>query len=144
MQNQKQIKVIIDTNLWISFLIGKELLGLKTLLIEQTIQVVLSKQILQEIILVTKRPKLQKYFPKNKVTELVDLLKVIGLLIEIKSEVSICRDPKDDYLLALAKDSQADFLITGDRDLLILEQFRETQIVTYQNFLKITNFKSKT
>ena len=65
-------------------------------------------------------------------------------MIEIKSEVSICRDPKDDYLLALAKDSQADFLITGDRDLLILEQFRETQIVTYQNFLKITNFKSKT
>ena len=65
MPNQKQIKVIIDTNLWISFLIGKELLGLKTLLIEQTIQVVLSKQILQEIILVTKRPKLQKYFPKK-------------------------------------------------------------------------------
>ncbi len=44
---------------------------------------------------------------------------------------------KDKYLLALAKDSQADFLITGDQDLLILQQFGITKIVTYQQFLVI-------
>jgi predicted nucleic acid-binding protein len=47
------------------------------------------------------------------------------------------RDAKDNYLLALAKDSQADFLITGDQDLLILQQFGITKIVTYQQFLVI-------
>ncbi len=134
MPNQKPIKVIIDTNLWISFLIGKQLLSLKHLLVEQTVQPILSEQLLQEIILVTQRPKLQRYFPQSKVKELIDLLKIIGLSIELKSKVSICRDSKDNYLLALAKDSQADFLITGDNDLLILKQFESTKIVIYQVF----------
>jgi uncharacterized protein len=64
-------------------------------------------------------------------------LKEIGEVIESQSIVSACRDPKDNYLLALAKDSNADFLITGDQDLLILENFDLTKIVTYQDFLKI-------
>lgn len=136
MTNQKPIKVIIDTNLWISFLIGKQLASLKPLLVEQTVQPILSEQLLQEIILVTQRPKLQKYFPQSKVKELIALLKILGLSIDIESKVSICRDPKDNYLLALAQDSQADFLITGDKDLLILKQFKSTQIVTYQDFLQ--------
>jgi len=62
-------------------------------------------------------------------------LKIIGLYIEITSEVSICRDPKDNYLLALAKDSQANFLITGDGDLLTLTSFEGTEILNYQDFL---------
>lgn len=46
MPDQKPIKVIIDTNLWISFLIGKQLKSLKSLLVEQTIQPILSEQLL--------------------------------------------------------------------------------------------------
>lgn len=81
MPDQKPIKVIINTNLWISFLIGKELKNLKSLLVDRTIQPILSDQLLQEIALVTQRPKLQKYFPQSKVNELVDFLKIIGLSI---------------------------------------------------------------
>ena len=142
MDNQKPIKVIIDTNLWISFLIGKQLASLQPLLVEKTVQPILSEQLLQEIILVTQKPKLQKYFPQSKVEELIDLLKNISLSIDIKSKVLICRDPKDNYLLALAQDSQADFLITGDKDLLILEKFKLTQIITYQYFLETIQQKS--
>lgn len=136
MPDQKPIKVIIDTNLWISFLIGKQLKSLKSLLVEQTIQPILSEQLLQEIALVTQRPKLQKYFPQSKVNELINLLKIIGLSIDIRSEVSLYRDEKDNYLLALAKDSQANFLVTGDKDLLMLQQFELTKIVTYQEFFQ--------
>jgi uncharacterized protein len=136
MTDKKPIKVIIDTNLWISFLIGKQLVSLKPLLVEQTIQPILSEQLLQEIVLVTQRPKLEKYFPQSKVNELIDLLKIIGLSININSKVTLCRDAKDNYLLALAKDSQANFLITGDKDLLVLKQFESTKIVTYQEFLQ--------
>ncbi|MBD1936902.1 putative toxin-antitoxin system toxin component, PIN family [Microcoleus sp. FACHB-68] len=135
MPERQPIKVIIDTNLWISFLIGKQLVNLQELMVNKTIQVVFCEQILEEINLVTQRPKLQKYFPRTKVQELIELLKVIGLCIEISSEVSICRDAKDNYLLALAKDSQANFLMTGDQDLLILVTFENTEIVTYQDFL---------
>jgi len=143
MPENQPLKVIIDTNLWISFLIGKELANLKQLIVNKTLQVVLCNQLLEEINLVTQRPKLQKYFPVTKVQELLELLNIIGLSIEITSEVSICRDAKDNYLLALAKDSQADFLITGDRDLLSLVNFEGTEILTYKDFLqKIGNSKS--
>ena len=135
MPENKAIKIIIDTNLWISFLIGKELKQLQNLLLEETIQVVIYEEILEELILVTQRPKLQKYFPPTKVNELIQILRAIGLFINIISEVSLCRDAKDNYLLALAKDSDANFLVTGDRDLLKIAEFENTKIVTYQELL---------
>nr|NCQ93672.1 putative toxin-antitoxin system toxin component, PIN family [Microcystis aeruginosa LG13-13] len=103
MNNKPPIKVIINTNLWISFPIGKQLASLKYLLIEKTLVPIFSPQLLNEINLVTKRPKLQKHFPKRKVQELLELLSIIGLCIETKSKINICRDAKDNYLLALAK-----------------------------------------
>ncbi|MEH2030170.1 MAG: hypothetical protein V7K67_10930 [Nostoc sp.] len=42
---------------------------------------------------------------------------------------------KDNYLLALSKDSDANFLLTGDQDLLEIAKFENTEIVTYQEFL---------
>ncbi|MBE9211194.1 putative toxin-antitoxin system toxin component, PIN family [Plectonema cf. radiosum LEGE 06105] len=135
MPDNKPIKAIIDTNLWISFLIGKQLASLKSLLVEGTIQPVFSQQLLDEITIVTQKPKLQKYFSPEKVIDLIIFLESIGLVVEIKSSVLLCRDVKDNYLLALAKDSQADYLITGDEDLLILDSFEGTVILNYQSFL---------
>ncbi|RUS94341.1 putative toxin-antitoxin system toxin component, PIN family [Trichormus variabilis] len=129
MTEKKEIKTIIDTNLWISFLIGKGLAELKNILVEETIQLVISSEILEEINLVTKRPKLQKYFPSHKVDELIKLLRTIGLFIDITSAVSLCRDAKDNYLLALAKDSDANFLVTGDQARFI----GDWKICTYRN-----------
>lgn len=139
MLSNQPIKVIIDTNLWISFLIGKGLANLKNLIVSGTIQVILCDQLQEEITRVTQRPKLRKYFSPQKVNELLNLLAVIGLFVEIQSEVFICRDEKDNFLLALAQDSQANFLITGDADLLTLKEFEGTKIVTYQEFLQEIN-----
>ncbi|MBP0030899.1 putative toxin-antitoxin system toxin component, PIN family [Roseofilum sp. Guam] len=139
MLNNPPVKVIIDTNLWISFLIGKELGNLKELIVSQSIQVVLCEQIKEEINRVTQKPKLQKYFSVEKVQELLEFLDIIGLSIEIVSEVSVCRDAKDNFLLALAQDSQANFLITGDADLLTLGAFAGTKIITYQDFVQQMN-----
>ncbi|WP_256213868.1 putative toxin-antitoxin system toxin component, PIN family [Parapedobacter indicus] len=50
--------------------------------------------------------------------------------MEIKSDVAASRDAKDNYLLALSKDGAADYLITGDPDLLILKQYGKTTILT--------------
>lgn len=135
MRGNQPIKVIIDTNLWISFLIGQGLANLKSLIVSETIQLIVCDQLQEEIRQVTQRPKLRKYFSPQKVSEMLELLAIMGLPVEIKSEVSVCRDEKDNFLLALAQDSQAEFLITGDTDLLILEEFKRTKIVTYQAFL---------
>lgn len=138
MPNKKPFRVIIDTNLWISFLIGKQISSLKILLVDGIIEPVFSQQLFDEITLVTQKPKLRKYFSQEEVNDLMDFLKQIGVLIEIQSSVLLCRDPKDNYLLALAQDSEVDYLITGDRDLLTLDNFAGVIILTYQDFISTT------
>ncbi len=132
-------RVIFDTNIWISFLIGKQFVSMKELLLTATIQPIFSDQLFDELLITTQKPKLQKYFQKDRVDNLIIFLGEIGETIESKLIVYACRDPKDNYLLALARDSNANFLITGDQDLLVLKRFERTQILTYQDFLKIIN-----
>jgi predicted nucleic acid-binding protein len=57
-------------------------------------------------------------------------------LVEVKSQVKICRDPKDNFLLALSKDGKANFLLTGDKDLLKLHKYGMTQILTITKFFE--------
>jgi len=45
------------------------------------------------------------------------------------------RDANDMYLLSLAETVQADFILTGDKDLLTLQSYRQTKIVTYSMFI---------
>ena len=54
--------------------------------------------------------------------------------INIISNVKVCRDPKDNFLLALANDGKADYLLTGDKDLLELKKFGKTKIITITGF----------
>lgn len=58
--------------------------------------------------------------------------------IEVKSIVTVCRDSKDNFLLALAKDGQPDYLLTGDKDLLELKKFGKTRIKTIVTFIDET------
>jgi putative PIN family toxin of toxin-antitoxin system len=135
-------KIIIDTNLWISFLIGKSFTNLKSLIVEKQIEIIISEQLLAEIRTVTQRPKLTKYFPQQKVEDFLEFLISIAIKIEITSNVTLCRDPKDNFLLALAKDSKADYLLTGDSDLLILNRFENTEILKYIDFIQQENLQN--
>lgn len=51
------------------------------------------------------------------------------------------RDVKDNYLLALAQTVPLDYLVTGDSDLLVLEQWQQTRIVTFAVFNEIIQVK---
>jgi len=55
----------------------------------------------------------------------------------IKSAINLCRDPKDNFLLALAIDGNASHLITGDIDLLVLNKIESTEIVSITNYLSL-------
>lgn len=76
---------------------------------------------LNEFVTVCRRPKLRKYFRVETLTMLLDLIEENAEFIEVESDVDLCRDPKDNFLLSLGKDGKADYLITGDKDLLVLE-----------------------
>ena len=134
MPSQKPSKVIIDTNIWISFLIGKELQDLKDWIANEKVKIISTDQLINEIRLVTSRDKLKKYFNQDKVSDLISLLDILADKVKIKKIDKICRDPKDDFLLALAKESRANYLITGDKDLLDIRVYGRTKIVTVRQF----------
>lgn len=132
--SNKKVRVIFDTNVWISFLIGKRLSKIKQYISDGSILVITTEQLLTEIKTVTSRKKLKKYFPKRSVNELIELLEIIAEKVETTPTHFINRDPKDNFLLDLIDFSNADFLITGDRDLLVLNSFKTAKIVTPTEF----------
>lgn len=93
------LRVIFDTNVWISFLIGKNLIKIKDYIVSGKIKIITCEQLLTELKVVTSREKLKKYFPKNRVKELIELIEVISENVSIESKHEICRDPKDNFLL---------------------------------------------
>lgn len=46
----------------------------------------------------------------------------------------VCRDPDDDWVLLCAVEAGADFLVTGDNDLLVLNEYRKTKILRPRGF----------
>ena len=132
----KSVKVIFDTNVWISFLIGRRLSKIKQHISNDSIKVIITEQLLTEIKTVTNREKIKKYFPKESVKELIELLETIGEKFEIKPTHFINRDPKDNFLLDLIDFSKADYLVTGDKDLLEHNPFKTAQILTPTEFEK--------
>ena len=130
------LRIILDTNLWISYLISKKLIKIDLLLEMGKIRLIYSAELLGEFLEVARRPKFSKFFSEEDVVELMRLISTFAEIIEIQSVVDICRDSKDNFLLALAKDSKADYLVTGDKDLLEIEEFEGTQILTYADFEK--------
>jgi uncharacterized protein len=129
-------KVILDTNLWISFLISNRLDDIDDLILDAKIKLVFSNELIEEFLTVVKRPKFEAYFSDSDIEDLLRLFDSYGKLINVTKEVKKCRDPKDNFLLSLAVESKADFLVTGDDDLLILEKIKLTKIVNWTDFLK--------
>jgi putative PIN family toxin of toxin-antitoxin system len=79
----KKIKVIFDTNVWISFLIGKRLSIIEKYITNRQITIIVADHLIEEIKEVTSRERLQKYFPSGKVVELIRFLETIALKFEI-------------------------------------------------------------
>lgn len=131
-------KAIIDTNLWISYLISSRLISIDLTLKKGRMRLIFSEELLQEFLNVAKRPKFRKFFSEEDISTLMELFDYYGEIVEVKSVVDICRDPRDNFLLALAKDSQADYLITGDQDLLTIRFFEGTQILTFAEFEELS------
>ena len=133
----KRLKIILDTNILISFLITKVYDKLDDKIVSGKIILLFSKELLQEFISVIQRPKFQRFFSIEDVEILINFFLDNGLLIEIVSDLDLCRDKKDNFLLNLAADGKADFLITGDKDLLELDPVGDTRIITISEFLGI-------
>lgn len=91
-------KVILDTNLWISFLISKKFNSIDSLIENKKIILVFSDELIREFVEVVDRPKFRKYFSKKDIEKILDYFDLYGIMIKVASNVEICRDPKVDFL----------------------------------------------
>lgn len=135
MQN-KVSRIIIDTNLWISFLITKDFTKLDEIIFSRHGILVFSQELLDEFLEVAKRPKFRRFFSASDIEGILETIDEYADFVKVQTKIEVCRDQKDNFLLSLSVDGNADFLLTGDKDLLDLIKFGETTIITISNFLQ--------
>lgn len=129
------MRVLYDTNVLVAILARKGLtLTLKENVLTGRIEHITSAHILREVeAVLTEKLKLTKQ--KAKIA--ARLLARQSTVVEPKTIEKVCRDPFDDYILAAAHTGRAQYLVTADRDLLVLESYKRVAIVTPSEFAKI-------
>lgn len=95
----KSKRVILDTNLWISFLISKNFNQIDELIEDKKVTLIFSDESIEEFINVVKRPKFEKYFSKMDIEKILNYFDHYGKLVDVTSVIKICRDKKDNFLL---------------------------------------------
>jgi uncharacterized protein len=134
MNSSIRYRVVIDTNVVISALVyGGVPLQILELVRSKKVRMLLSPELEKEIV--------RKFYEFSQSPEmdtiLLNLIELYGQKLVPHTSIHKSRDPKDDMLLALSLAGRADFLITGDKDLLVMRTFDKTHIVTPRIFLEI-------
>jgi putative PIN family toxin of toxin-antitoxin system len=107
----KKRRLVVDANIWISRLLKKEFYTRTRILFEPENILLVSEEFFRDFERAFRKPYLTKETSRTLYEEMVFELRSIAKLVDVHSVVDICRDPKDNYLLALAKDGNANYLI---------------------------------
>lgn len=101
----------------------------------ERLELVTSPELIAEFLDVVSRPAKQSLFDPMDAAEIANLLRRTTVVAP-QTVVNACRDPNDDFLLALAQTSRADVLVTRDEDLLAMRSFGPTEIIHVAEFLR--------
>ncbi len=131
------MRIVLDTNVIISaFLIFNSKAQQAYIKALKNAQILYSIDTLNEIFDVIKREKFNKYLPlKDRIKLLIQFID-ISEEIQITANIEECRDIKDNKILELAESGNADLIITGDNDLLVLNGKFRFSIMTLDEFFE--------
>jgi len=126
------LKIVIDTNVLISALIFPGVSSEVFDFVANNHEIVLSEWIIKEF---SRKCRDKLKIPAEALGEtLKHLSERIKIAVPKGEKPEICRDPDDDNVLWVARAVDADFLITGDQDLLVLKKFESTQILSPREY----------
>lgn len=138
MAKRDRLHIILDCNWYISVSINrKSRRTIYSIINNPRLTVIYSDELLEEYNTVISRTKFQAIISKYQANRFIQFLLPRLQKVKITSSVNINRDAKDNYLLALANAGRADFLVTGDEDLLVLKKFNKTRIIKLTEFEKL-------
>jgi len=133
------MRAVVDTNILVSYLITyhppiADLVDVR--LACGDFVLLTSPVLLEELNRVLQYPRLHRYYDAETRIRFVALIAALGQIVDLPDEVPrICRDPDDDWVIACAVAGEADFIVSGDRDLLDLEQVGRIPILSVRQFL---------
>ena len=136
LDEERLVRSVIDTNLFVSGLLSPKghPAQLVALWDNKEIDVLISKGIFDEYMEVIHRFKKISIGRRQK---LLEQIKDKGVWVEVREEIDLIKqDPEDDKFLECAVSGDADFIISGDRHLLSLQNFRDIPIVKAVDFIK--------
>jgi len=120
-------KIVLDTNVIIAAFTARGLANSVFELCLDNCEIIISEHIINEV---SDKLTGKLKVPPEIVNEIINFLKDSCTISEYALlEKNVCRDIKDDNILALASSSKSKYIITGDKDLLVLNKFEKTQIV---------------
>ena len=129
------MKVVLDCNIWISFLIGHQAQFVQQILTDTRFDVYVCEELLEEIHDVCSRPKIRTRINDEELDDFFRIIYAFCRMAKIERQAqSEIRDPKDLYLLSLAESIDADYIVSGDSDLLELQQHKQTKMLAFADF----------
>jgi putative PIN family toxin of toxin-antitoxin system len=131
-----KLQFVIDTNVLVSSILIKKSSSDAVLKKARSLgNLLFSEATFQELQTTLNRSKFDRYVSLQVRSEFIFRLRLASELVEILERVDLCRDEKDNKFLEVAINGRADYLITGDNDLLVLRPFQDIKIMTVNEFL---------
>ena len=129
--------VVVDTNVLISAVMGHgKPRRLVTRLLKEH-KVITSREMLAELVDVLDRAKFAK-IKKRKVTKFLTILTNKAEIVSIQEDVDVIpEDPDDNIVLSTASEGNANYILSGDKHLLNLREFRGIRIVPVKEMLEL-------
>lgn len=129
------MRVVIDTNVLVSaiFWTGKPKLLLNRVRAGQVV-FLSSEELLAELYAVITSAKKPFQLNKGEADSIISHLREMAEIVYTESEVCVCKHDPDNRVLECALDGKADYILTGDKDLLELKSFEATKIVKIGDF----------
>ncbi len=124
------MRLVLDTNILVSAALKDK--SLPSIAVHREAQngiLLKSRATERQALDVFARPHLAALIPAATQSWITSLL-ARAELIEITESIAACRDPTDDKFLELAINGHADFIVSGDADLLVLNPFRSIPILS--------------
>lgn len=130
-------RFVFDTNVLVSaLLLTDSVPGQALARAMKSGTLLISSDFVRELANVLGRDKFDRYIVRDERDRFLEALVRESELVEATERVRVCRDPEDNRILELAVNGDAGVIVTGDRDLLVLNPFRGVRIAKPAEFLK--------
>jgi len=125
---------ILDSNIWISYVITKQLDKLVTRIYHHQLTVLTSHPLIAEIQEVLSRSKFKKYLKHSDIKELIAIHLKLCRLVDTDETTNQLTDPKDNFLLNLYNKGKATVIVTGDKEFLHEASGLNYHVMTLKEF----------